>query len=70
MSKTYTTVQGDTWDGVAYKILGDEKYLTALMNLNFNCRNFVIFPSGIELKLPEIEVSTDSYKEKLPPWKR
>ena len=70
MSKTYTTVQGDTSEGNAYKILGDEKYLTALMNLNFKYRKYVIFPSGIVLTLPEIEVSTDSYKEKLPPWKR
>ncbi len=70
MSKTYTTVQGDTWDGIAYKILGDETHLTALMNLNFKYREYVIFPSGIVLTLPEIEVSTVSYKEKLPPWKR
>ena len=70
MSKTYTTVQGDTWDGIAYKILGDEKHLTALMNLNFKYRDYVIFPSGIVLTLPEIKVSTDYYKEKLPPWKR
>lgn len=70
MSKTYTTVQGDTWDGIAYKVLVDEKHLTELMNLNFKYREYVIFPSGIVLTLPEIEVSTDSYKEKLPPWKR
>ncbi len=70
MSSTYTTIQGDTWDGIAYKMLGDESYLTALMDLNYEHHQYVIFPSGIQLVLPEIEESTEAYKEKLPPWKR
>ena len=32
--KTYTTVQGDTWDLIAYKILGAEHYMQQLIEAN------------------------------------
>lgn len=34
MSKTYTTVQGDRWDSVAYKQLGSCAYAPNLMAAN------------------------------------
>ena len=32
--KTYTTVQGDMWDSIAYKQLGDTAHTDKLMNAN------------------------------------
>ena len=34
MSKTYTTIQGDMWDSIAFSQLGSEAYTDRLMNLN------------------------------------
>ena len=55
MSKTYTTIQGDMWDGIAYKQLGDVKYTDLLMNANTQYRKVYIFSAGVELVIPDIE---------------
>ena len=31
MSKIYYTIQGDTWDKIAWQELGDEKYMKELI---------------------------------------
>ena len=31
MAKTYTTIQGETWDEIAYKVYGGEEYAAFLM---------------------------------------
>ena len=31
MAGTYETVQGDTWDKIAYQVYGDEKYAGCLL---------------------------------------
>ena len=67
MSKTYTTVQGDTWDFIAYKALGNERYMNTLIDANAAHRNTAIFDGGITLSLPTI---TTPISDKLPPWKR
>lgn len=67
MAKTYTTTQGDTWDMIAYKMYGDEKRMTALLDANPAHRETVIFSANIELIVPTIEQSVSS---KLPPWKQ
>lgn len=67
MSKTYTTVQGDMWDSIAYSQLGDIAYTDQLMNLNQQYREYYTFPAGIVLILPEV---SDSISQTLPPWKR
>lgn len=67
MSKTYTTVQGDMWDSIAYTQLGSVNHTDKLMNANLKYREFYTFPAGIVLTLPEI---TESVSDTLPPWKR
>lgn len=64
---TYTTKQGDMWDGIAHTQLGDVSYTDKLMNLNQQYREYYTFPAGIELQLPE--VSTDVI-DTMPPWKQ
>ena len=34
MASTYTTIQGDTWDLIAYKLYGEEKYMKNLIEAN------------------------------------
>ena len=67
MSKTYTTIQGDMWDSIAFKQLGDAAYTDKLMNLNQQYLGYYTFPAGIVLTLPE---PTDSTIGTLPPWKQ
>lgn len=64
----YTTVQGDMWDAIAYKILGNELYMNELLEANNDYRNVAVFPAGIVLTVPEINIIQSS--KILPPWKR
>ncbi len=65
--KTYTTIQGDMWDKIAYTQLGDTAHTDKLMNANLRYREYYTFPAGIVLVLPEIPKSTS---DTLPPWKQ
>ena len=66
MSDTYTTVQGDTWDKIAYDLYGDEAYMRYLVEANWEFLDFLVFPSGIVLNLPEIPDEPD---EDWPEWR-
>lgn len=68
MSKTYTTVQGDMWDSIAYSELGSTSHTDKLMCANQKYLDYFIFPAGIVLTLPE--VSSGSVSGSLPPWKK
>lgn len=65
--RTYTTVQGDMWDSIAFTQLGDTAYTDRLMNLNRQYRMYYTFPAGIVLALPE---PVRKINDTLPPWKR
>lgn len=65
--KTYTTVQGDMWDSIAYAQLGDVAYTDRLMNLNQQYREYFTFPAGITLLLPD---PVENVSDALPPWKK
>lgn len=65
--RTYTTVQGDMWDSIAYAQLGSTSHTDKLMNANLRYREYYTFPAGIVLVLPEVKEQADS---SLPPWKR
>lgn len=66
--RKYRTVQGDTWDLIAYREysgLGGEKLTSILIEANPEHIDTVIFPAGIELVLPEVSVPMS---KSLPPW--
>ena len=67
MAKTYTTVQGDMWDSIAFAQLGSVDHTDKLMNANLRYREIYIFPAGIVLTLPEIPEQADN---SLPPWQK
>lgn len=69
MSKTYTTVQGDMWDGVAYSQMGSVAYTDKLMRANQEYAGFYMLPAGITLTLPEVDATVDDLSA-LPPWKK
>ena len=64
---TYTTIQGDMWDDIAYKVYGIESYMVLLMQANPEHANTAVFGAGVVLSMPELPDVTD---EDLPPWKR
>lgn len=63
----YKTIQGDTWDIIAKKVYGKEKYLDYLMKNNYELLEYFIFPAGIELNIPELPEETNS---DLPKWRQ
>lgn len=65
--RTYTTIAGDTWDGIAYKLWGNEYKMTDLQRANTDYLQTVIFDAGVVLTVPEIQTAIS---ESLPPWKR
>ena len=67
MAGTYTTVQGDMWDSIAYAQLGDTAYTNQLIAANLRYREYYTFPAGIVLVLPDIPENTSNT---LPPWKQ
>lgn len=63
---TYTTIQGDVWDLIAYKLYGDEKYMKNLIEANWQYIDVVVFSSGIVLNVPDIP---DEEIEDMPFWR-
>ena len=67
----YKTVQGDTFDIVAKKVLGSELYMDRLIKANPAYQSFVIFPAGIELNVPVVDKASSLQNNNMfPPWKR
>lgn len=64
----YTTVQGDKWDGIAFKVYGDTRFTDVLIAANLKYRKIYIFSAGIVLNVPEVETKVTS--DDLPPWKK
>lgn len=65
--KTYTTIQGDMWDMIAYKVYGKEAYISKLLEANEDLKDIAIFPAGVPIICPEADPETSSI---LPPWRR
>nr|WP_304098047.1 tail protein X [Mitsuokella multacida] len=54
MSK-YTTIQGDMWDSIAYKVYGNELFMDKLLQANQAYNDIAVFPSGVVLDCPDPE---------------
>lgn len=67
MANTYTTIQGDMWDSISFRVYQSEYYMSNLIEANPQYRETVIFPANVVLLIPEVSTKT---KENLPPWKR
>lgn len=49
----YVTIQGDTWDSIAYKTVGSEYAMVEIMKANKQYLGTLVFDGGIELNIPE-----------------
>jgi len=65
--KKYTTIQGDTWDWIAYNEYDDEGRVDLLMKANPTLLDYFVFPSGIDINIPEVEA--DEEAEGMPDWR-
>ena len=68
MPKTHITAEGDTFDALALQYYNDEKLSSKLIQVNPDHCSTLIFEAGVSLTIPE--VSTVTYPETLPPWRR
>ncbi len=69
--ESYTTVSGDTWDLIAYRVLGNEFLCTKLMDKNREYLDYMVFPAGIILTLPTAEEAgqQNPFSEAYPEWR-
>lgn len=67
--KIYTTILGDTWDSIAYRLFEDSKAYDTLLELNPKYNDTVIFSAGIKIKYQD-NIAIKSYEETIPPWRR
>nr|DAL57713.1 MAG TPA_asm: baseplate wedge protein [Caudoviricetes sp.] len=67
--KIYTTVLGDTWDSIAYRLFGDSKAYNSLLELNQEYSDIVIFSAGVKIKYQD-KILVKTYEENVPPWRR
>lgn len=66
MTTTYITIQGETWDEIALKVYGGEKYASFLMKNNYPLLNILVFSAGTRLNTPDLP---EEEKGELPPWR-
>ena len=52
----YIAANGDTWDSVAYKTLGDEFAFETLIKANYDLCEIVQFLGGEKVTIPDDEV--------------
>lgn len=65
MTRTYTTISGDMWDLIAYKLWGDESLFPKLMEANRDHVETSVFSAGVDLTVPELDESDTAIS---PPW--
>jgi phage tail protein X len=71
MDKAYITQSGQTWDQIALELYGDEHHCEAIMDANPDKLDYLIFPTGVKLKLPEDESFLETQlSENYPEWRR
>lgn len=68
--KTITTVQGDTWDTIAFRVYGNVLRTQDLMEARENIRllDYQVFPAGIVVATPEVEAQAAT--DNLPEWRK
>lgn len=57
MNNEYQTIQGDTWDLIAYRIWGSEYLLPLLLEANPEHRHMHVFDGSIKLNIPEVDTT-------------
>lgn len=68
MAKIHTTVAGDTFDILALRYLGHEKFASAIIQANLDYCDVLVFDAGVRIIIPNS--ATTALPETLPPWRR
>lgn len=70
MAKVYTTVSGDTWDLVAWKMYGKEVWADKIMQANMDKLDYMVFPDNLQLIIPDVEsFSGTAVSSDAPEWR-
>lgn len=64
----YSTIQGDMWDTIAFKVYGSTNAVVQLMEANPSYRHQFVFPAGVEINVPDLPEEQAS--DIRPPWKQ
>lgn len=59
------TIQGDTWDVIAWREMGSTRHTEALINANRHLIETQVFDAGVEVTIPTVE---SALKEVAAPW--
>jgi len=54
---SYTTIQGETWDLISYKLWGSEYLLPLLLEANPKHRHILFFSGDVVLHVPTVDTS-------------
>lgn len=65
--KTYTTIQDDTWDLIAYKTQGTDANMGEIILCNRELLDTLIFGAGAKVKIPEVKTQVS---ETAPYWRK
>lgn len=65
----YTTLDGDRWDLIAWRVYGDVRLLDRLVEANPSVAIQPVLPAGLLLRIPDVREKI-SLPGGLPPWKR
>ncbi|WP_034443058.1 tail protein X [Cloacibacillus evryensis] len=68
--RTITTMSGDTWDVIAWRIWGDgadQGHMADLIGANQQHVQTAMFPGNVTLAVPEI---TEEEPASVPPWRQ
>jgi phage tail protein X len=67
---SYTTQDGDRWDTIAYRYLGDPFNITPIIDANPLVPLYPALPAGIVLFIPVFDPQPLISFNNLPPWRR
>lgn len=67
---SYTTIQGDCFDAIAFRLWGNEFLFPALLAANSDYADVLVFPAGVSLNIPQVSLEKlrKSQNMELPPW--
>ncbi len=66
MARSYRTLQGDTFDMVAYRVWGREHMAHHIIAANPDYADVAVFGPGVTLTIPDVTPATPMAD--LPPW--
>lgn len=67
MAKEYRTIQGDSFDQIAYRLWKNEHYMRKIMAANPDYMDVLLFEPGVVLQIPDF-TPPPKISANLPPW--